>query len=256
MEGQIYQTFLSIFLLPSNEFFCFIFALFLLGTQRQKMAIGALQVALFIMVFNSFLKGIWQVPLPDTLNSSGWAFPSGHMHFATGFWIFLALSSRKSYALSIVFFMLASLAFSLHASGFHHISDLPLAFLLGAFEALIIHYALTHSDKPFYVSLCLFLASCVFMYLNPKSYPFLYQGLGALAALPVIYFITQFYDYPQRNTLDLSLCVVVLIFAISQILGLGQLELSSTLYALVCFMLTLISLLVPLLSKRATTINE
>ena len=51
---------------------------------------------MFIMILNSFLKYIFQVPLAAHLNTEGYAFPSGHMSSAITFYGWLILNTKNN----------------------------------------------------------------------------------------------------------------------------------------------------------------
>src|SRR5262245_61871329 len=51
-------------------------------------------IVAFTLVFNRYLKSVFQVPLPPSLGKSGWAFPSGHMQLAFAMWGWIAWNYR------------------------------------------------------------------------------------------------------------------------------------------------------------------
>lgn len=77
-----------------------------------------------IMILNSFLKSIFQIPLPEHLNIETYAFPSGHMSSAITFYGWLALNTKNNFIRFILAVLIAGVGYSLIHKGFHNIYDI------------------------------------------------------------------------------------------------------------------------------------
>lgn len=77
-----------------------------------------------IMILNSFLKSIFQIPLPDHLNIKTYAFPSGHMSSAITFYGWLVLNTKNNFIRFILATLIAGVGYSLIHKGFHNIYDI------------------------------------------------------------------------------------------------------------------------------------
>ena len=62
-----HNTLLNFLLLPGSELVVATSAILLLQTKARKNTLIALQVALFTIIFNAFLKSIWQIPYQKQL---------------------------------------------------------------------------------------------------------------------------------------------------------------------------------------------
>lgn len=92
-----------------------------LVSKKREIFIKTAYLLLFTMIYNLYLKSIWQVPLPPPLE--GWAFPSGHMHSAFVFWGWLAVEFKKTWFYEFVFFILTLVGYGLIQQGYHYPSD-------------------------------------------------------------------------------------------------------------------------------------
>jgi hypothetical protein len=143
----------------------------------------ALLLVLFTMVYNTYLKSIWQVPLPAPLE--GWAFPSGHMHSALVFWGWIAIEYRKTWLSAIVILMMMSLGFGLIHAGHHYPNDVLGAVGFGALSLLIyglLQFIPPLREKPYRLGMLLIPLSIVCLFLMPEEArkPHVWQGLGGL----------------------------------------------------------------------------
>lgn len=74
---------------------------------------------LFSLVLNTYLKSIFQVPLPEHLGVKGWAFPSGHTQTAVVFWGGLAWMFKKRWFSISALILLFSAAVAIVYQGYH-----------------------------------------------------------------------------------------------------------------------------------------
>lgn len=166
-------------------FYVFAFLIGCLIGQRRVFS-HALVLMLFTMIYNLWLKSIWQVPLPEWLNSQGWAFPSGHMHTAWVFWgtvaIMISNTRVRLFALALVCFNGAALM----QAGFHGIKDILGALGFGALSMLIYQGLLAQPlIKKHAYGLgfaCALFGFIMIQLLIPTAQvqPYLWQSLGAL----------------------------------------------------------------------------
>ena len=116
-----------------------------LGFKRETFG-KALYLLLFTMIFNAFLKALWQIPRPDNFqpgfHHSGWAFPSGHMQTASVLWGYFALEFRNKYFWAFVLILLTGIAFGLIHFHYHVLRDIVGAVLIGGFTLILYYYVL------------------------------------------------------------------------------------------------------------------
>ena len=205
---------LPVFLLPGNMTFIALVTFILMSTSWRFATLRAINLALFVMIFNSFLKGIWQVPLPDSIASNGWAFPSGHMHFAAAYWISLAHSSPKRWPLYFAISALACLGFALYYAGYHYFSDLPAAVILGAAEAIIFSYIFTSARRSILPSITLIPICALLIACDPKNFTYLYYCFGGICIMPFIFArLDQIETTLARYSFDLAFCTALFLIS-------------------------------------------
>lgn len=152
----------------------------LLSKHREKFAKAAF-LTLFTIVYNLYLKSLWQMPLPPP--AEGWAFPSGHMHSAFVFWGWLAIEFGKIWFYEIVFFILTLVGYGLVQQGYHYPIDVFASVGFGSLS--IVLYALinrlpffkNHSDR---VGFLMVILSGIVFFLLPGSSASKPHVLGAL----------------------------------------------------------------------------
>lgn len=76
-------------------------------------------VVFFGMIFNAWLKSLWQIKLPASVSVTTWAFPSGHTHFATLFWGYLACYYHRTHGYVICSLLLMAVGWALVVCGYH-----------------------------------------------------------------------------------------------------------------------------------------
>ena len=149
-------------------------------------------LTLFTIIYNVYLKSIWQVPLPAPLE--GWAFPSGHMHTAVVFWGWLAFEYKKLWSWTMSFFILCLCGYGLLFNVYHYPIDIVGSVGFGTLSIFL--YALLNKTpafkkQPALNGILLFLVSAVILLKLPTYAlkPHLWNafaGLGVLACAWVI----------------------------------------------------------------------
>ena len=92
---------------------------------------NALFLLLFTMIFNAFLKPIFQIPLAEHLNKTVYAFPSGHMQTAIVFYGWLFIAHKNTLIRSVVSIILLGIGFALIQQKYHNLYDVLGAILFG-----------------------------------------------------------------------------------------------------------------------------
>lgn len=227
------NDYLHILLLPGSETLCLSVLFIVLASGRYRLAITLLFMCAFATLFNSYLKSIWQIPLPITANSNGWAFPSGHMHFACVFWLTLALSIGRQYFYAAIP-LLVALGYALVAKGYHYPADIFPSALLGACEA---YYANRYLSKGHTHSLPIIALGSIMFFLNPQNFTLLSVSLGALLALGSILHKVQNRETPMA--FQLTVLSAIFIYSMIEILNFNALEHSRIVGTLFSAMITL-----------------
>lgn len=135
------------FLLLSNDYLLMIISLLLFVFSKEKDHSHLILLLLFSMIYKTILKDIFKCSTPLTSPSHNFGFPSGHMNFATMFylWIMLTYQSKKLYLFGILSLILTG--WSIVYSGFHNVLDIVLTPIFPVFFIAIYKTFLLKFEK-------------------------------------------------------------------------------------------------------------
>ena len=141
------DTIAKFFLVFGQEFI--LIPLIIIGflALNKKTYGHAIFLLLFTMIFNAFLKSIFQIPLAEHLNKTGYAFPSGHMQSAIVFYGWLWFAHKNTLVRSIVSIILLGISCALIQQKYHNLYDVLGAVLFGLLTLFV--YALVLQIKLF-----------------------------------------------------------------------------------------------------------
>lgn len=120
------------FLFLTAEYFLMAFIIIGYLWLDKDIFLQALKIMLIGMIFNTALKGTFQVPLAAFLNKPGYAFPSGHMQLATTFFGWLALKFQYTSLRIIIALALVGIGMGLVHFGYHNYYDVSAAVFFAA----------------------------------------------------------------------------------------------------------------------------
>lgn len=181
-----------LFLLFGNEYTYLLIILIGLLTPKAQTFKHIIVLLMFTMIYNLWLKSLWQVPLPETVGHPGWAFPSGHMHASTIFWGMLAIHINKTWLRALVPLILGLHGFALVNAGFHYVPDVFASVAFGCVSLLIYHYALrldAFAKNPALLGIMLSFSGLVLIWLIPAQahYPYIWRAIGVLTSFSLIW---------------------------------------------------------------------
>ena len=144
----MYSWILAASLLPGNGFF--MFPIFLGGTllRKRRYYYEAMLLLVWTIAYNPWLKSIWKIPLPPTVKSNTWAFPSGHMHVAMAFFGYLAWNIKSPVVRGLILFLTIFQGWGLVVNGFHYPIDVMGAIGFGALTIVLWQYAAGKLPRP------------------------------------------------------------------------------------------------------------
>jgi PAP2 superfamily protein len=189
----------------------------------KKEAFGrAFCIFAFAIILNPFLKSLFQVPLPPTLGSAGWAFPSGHMLTATIFWAWLAWEYKSKNLWIFVVLLLTGIGIGLVYFGYHYPSDIAGALFFALLTLYLYHLLLKlpifRVSPPligFALALISLLLICgIFSITQPKAISIrnaIGLALGALLGFSVGWLIdTKFLSRDTLIPVKIKFCIFLL----------------------------------------------
>lgn len=84
---------------------------------------GLIYLLFLTMIYNTILKDVFKLPLPETCPSKGFGFPSGHMNFNAIFYFWLMMINRNAIIRAALLSMLGISGWGMVYSGFHYARD-------------------------------------------------------------------------------------------------------------------------------------
>ena len=90
-----------------------------------------------MMVLNTLMKQWFAVPLAVSLGKAGYAFPSGHMQFATAFYVWLMFMDISRWLKAAMVLILVLIAPAMIHFGYHNWSDIAAGSAVGAGSAAL-----------------------------------------------------------------------------------------------------------------------
>lgn len=132
---------LSQFFLQSAQFYVIVL-LFIIGLVfiDRRVFLRALAVTLFSMVFNSFLKTLFKVPLKAHLNKQWYAFPSGHANTSATFYGYLAYRFKNPLLTLMVLVLIAGICWALVHLHYHDWIDVIAAIAISFMVIVVFHW--------------------------------------------------------------------------------------------------------------------
>ena len=118
---QLLDIVAKFFLIFGQEFVLIPLIIFGFLALNKKTYGHAIFLLLFTMIFSAFLKSIFQIPLAEHLNKTGYAFPSGHMQTAIVFYGWLFIAHKNTLVRSLVSIILLGIGFALIQQKYHNI---------------------------------------------------------------------------------------------------------------------------------------
>lgn len=122
----------------------------------------------FNILVNAALKVAFKIPLSPYLHKVGYAFPSGHMQFATVFYIWLGLQIPSKFYRVITLILLPGVAVSMIHYGYHNLSEILAGFICGLLLVVIYQFVLYRFAKA--VPWLLFSIGSILMIYNELRY--------------------------------------------------------------------------------------
>lgn len=118
-----------------STFFLLVFTVGYWIVDRRIFARATLMLLVAVLA-NSVLKAVFQIPRPDAafflIEAHGWSFPSGHAMVAGAVWPWLALESKRRWALPVAALLALAVAASRVYLGVHTLLDVSVGLALGA----------------------------------------------------------------------------------------------------------------------------
>lgn len=112
-----------------------------------------LYLAMLTMIYNTILKNIFQMPLPETCPSTGFGFPSGHSHFISVFYIWLMVHYKNNILRILCLLMIMFSWYSMVYLGFHYTFDVCAASIFALCSVLLYKHFIEEKGDFYEISL-------------------------------------------------------------------------------------------------------
>jgi hypothetical protein len=143
----------------------------------RKIFLRCMYLLMLTMIYNSILKNIFKMPLPETCPASGFGFPSGHFHFVSIFYIWIMAHYKNTYVRWVCLALMTIYGVSIVCAGYHYPIDVIAA---PGFAAISVFLYKKFPVSPILVALTL----CVILYMVVgKLEPHIYLALFFLIGL-------------------------------------------------------------------------
>lgn len=191
----------------------FLFGFFCLNDKAYS---RAFMLLLFTMIYNYYLKSIWQIPLKPPLE--GWAFPSGHMSAGWVFWGWLTWHYKNKFFTLLFAVMMSLTAYGLNFHGYHEWVDIIGSIGFGTLTLFLFHWLNripAFKQNIFVVNVIVGALALLFLFLIPMPHqakPHLWLAHGGLMGMAIGWlFLMQFKPASElkitHNLITLLICM-------------------------------------------------
>ena len=167
-------------------------AFLMLATKYRKLIVNATLLLFFVMIFNTYLKQLFKVPLLPHLGN-GYAFPSGHMHASGIFYGYLLLKVNNKVIKGILLMVIFSVASSLVYHNFHGWYEIFGAWLFASCE-IAIYYFLQRKYSSNLLNAFILLVAFIFTIILFFTYKIQFHIWIAWAGLIVCALLSVFFN--------------------------------------------------------------
>ncbi len=179
---------------------------------------------LFSIIFNLYLKSIWQEPRPAWLPGDSWAFPSGHMKFTLCFYGWLAFEYRKKWLSVSAALIMLGVGWALVHFRYHTPRDVLASVGFGGLTLIAYYFFLKISfikkNLPL-AGLVLSPLTALFIYLIPKYFSYVYEAQGQLMGFSLGWFLWDKYCPAELTKGEKIMNVILSFLGAGVFIGLG-----------------------------------
>lgn len=190
------------------------FAYVFFPDQKTKEKLSRLLFLIFLnMPINAAFKCFFKFPLATHLGTNWYAFPSGHMQFATIFVCWLALEYRKKWLYYITPGILALRGWALIAGSFHSLLDISAAVIAGLFVIMFYKflYKIAQQKLAVHIGFLTTFICLLLMTLIPYGLDFHWASVGGSLGLALGLFLLENFKYQKTSKLQVFFRTIVAI---------------------------------------------
>jgi undecaprenyl-diphosphatase len=174
-----------------------------------------------IMIFNTFLKNLFKIPLLPHLGN-GYAFPSGHMHAATIFYGYVLYKTNDWKVKFFLAFLICGIGFSLVYCNYHNWLDVCGAFGFAIVEIGIYRYLEKNTSTRLIAIVALIFSILIIraLFLMQKLEPHVWLGFYVLVGM--IIGIGFFGEYKLKNIYQKIAALIFALLSVFAVYYLGS----------------------------------
>lgn len=125
--------------------------------KNRIILLEALYISCFAVILNTTLKHLYQTPLSTELGKIGYAFPSGHMQFATVLYGYMALKYHSKLIKLLASLVIFTTGWALVLFGFHNWEDISGSVIVAILLLFVI------LDQPQFPTKAIFVAASILL---------------------------------------------------------------------------------------------
>lgn len=116
----ISKNFLSVF---NTYFVMTVSCILYIFSNKDKHYKEMICLMFLTMLYNSILKEVFKLPLPETCKANCYSFPSGHMNFQSVFYIWMIFANKNNLFRIVLFIFLGITGIAIVLAGYHFARD-------------------------------------------------------------------------------------------------------------------------------------
>lgn len=205
------------FLSICNTYFVMVISSVLyIFSNKNKQYKEMIYLMFLTMLYNSILKEIFKLPLPETCKANCYSFPSGHMNFQSVFYIWMILKNKNSLFRFLLFAFWVITGSAMVIAGYHFARDVIITPIFSLAFILIFKYVSERINDEDNLSSIFLITAFIFSIINCViSKKFQYH---VSLSLQSIYSIILFTSILSKRKTNLVLKLLLIIVGLSYLI--------------------------------------
>ncbi len=206
------KEFLSIF---NTYFIMAVSCMLYIFSNKDKQYKEMICLMFLTMLYNSILKEIFKLPLPETCRANCYSFPSGHMNFQSIFYIWMILKNKNNLLRVILLAFWIITGTTMVFAGYHFARDVIITPIFSLSFILLFKYISRKLNNENNTNLILLITAFVFSLINCWiAGKFQYHVSLALQSIYALILFDSIFSKKMSSTIKFSLTIIGAIYLI------------------------------------------